>query len=302
MTTSSVQVRQRPSAGAAPARRESENQSRLRKGPARWVVLVLVGLLAAVMMVPFVILVLNAFKSPEEYATQGPLSWPQGFYLDGLKNFWVTSNYPEKLMNSIVISTAVALFASVISLLNAYALGIGRVKGRRWILGLFLVANMIPHESLLYPLYFMSKAVHLYNTQLSVVIILVAINIAFGTYLLASTFSEFPKEILEAAALDGAGRWRVLWNVVYPLSRPTLSVLAIFFFIWAWNEFYIPLIMLITNKTQTIPVALATLQGDRHIDIPTINAGSLISLLPAVIFFLVFQRTLTRGIAAGSVK
>jgi raffinose/stachyose/melibiose transport system permease protein len=112
----------------------------------------------------------------------------------------------------------------------------------------------------------------------------------------------FPKALLEAAALDGATRWQILWKIVFPIVRPTLSVLLIFFFIWTWNEFFIPLVMLIDNATQTIPVALASLQGDRLMDAPTTNAGALISLIPAVIFFFIFQRTLTRGVTAGAVK
>jgi len=79
-------------------------------------------------------------------------------------------------------------------------------------------------------------------------------------------------------------------------------VLMIFFFIWTWNEFFIPLVMLTTGDTQTVPIALASLQGDRMMDAPTTNAGALISLLPALVFFLIFQRTLTRGVTAGSVK
>ncbi len=133
-------------------------------------------------------------------------------------------------------------------------------------------------------------------------IIFTVIQSAFGTYLLASVLGTFPPALLEAARLDGASRWTILWRVVYPITRPTLSVLMIFFFIWTWNEFFIPLVMLIDNSSQTIPVALAALQGDRLMDVPTINAGSLISLLPAVIFFLIFQRTLTRGITSGAVK
>ncbi len=86
--------------------------------------------------------------------------------------------------------------------------------------------------------------------------------------------------MLEAAALDGATRWQILWKVVFPIVRPTLSVLLIFFFIWTWNEFFIPLVMLIDNATQTMPVALASLQGDRLMDAPTTNAGALISLIP----------------------
>lgn len=142
----------------------------------------------------------------------------------------------------------------------------------------------------------------LYNSIWAVVIIFTVIQSAFGTYLLASVLGTFPPALLEAARLDGASRWTILWRVVYPITRPTLSVLMIFFFIWTWNEFYIPLVMLIDNSSQTIPVALAALQGDRLMDVPTINAGSLISLLPAVLFFLIFQRTLTRGITAGAVK
>ncbi|HRA50703.1 carbohydrate ABC transporter permease [Actinotalea sp.] len=278
------------------------HRSALRRGPLRWVVLTATVLVAALMMVPFVIMLLNAFKSPAEYSANGPLSLPTFLYTDGLLNFWERVNYPEKLVNSIVISGSVAVLATLVSLLNAYALGIGRVKGRMWIVTLFLLANMLPQEALIYPLYFLAKETGLYNTQLSVIIIFTVIQSAFGTYLLSSVLSTFPPSVLEAAALDGASRWQMLWKIIFPISRPTLSVLLIFFFIWTWNEFFIPLVMLIDNATQTIPVALASLQGDRLMDAPTINAGSLISLLPAVIFFLVFQRTLTRGITAGAVK
>lgn len=280
----------------------SSGVDRHHRGAWRWVILAAVGLVAVAMMVPFVIMVLNAFKSPSDYAQNGPFSLPAQLYTDGLVNFWNRVEFPGKLWNSIWISGAVAIFATLVSLFNAYALGIGRVKGRLWIVALFLLANMLPQESLIYPLYYLAKQVGLYNNGWSVVIIFTVIQSAFGTYLLASVFSTFPPSLLEAAALDGAGKWQVLWRVVYPISRPTLSVLVIFFFIWTWNEFFIPLVMLIDNATQTIPVALASLQGDRLMDAPTINAGSLVSLLPAVIFFFIFQRTLTRGVTAGAVK
>jgi raffinose/stachyose/melibiose transport system permease protein len=135
-----------------------------------------------------------------------------------------------------------------------------------------------------------------------VIIIFTVIQSAFGTYLLASVLGTFPQALLEAAALDGAGKWTILRHIVFPNVRPTLAVLLVFFFVWTWNEFFIPLVMLIDNGTQTVPVALASLQGDRLMDAPTTNAGALISLLPAVLFFLVFQRTLTRGVTAGAVK
>ncbi|MDT0167255.1 carbohydrate ABC transporter permease [Actinotalea sp. AC32] len=277
-------------------------RDRNHRGAVRWVVLAAAVVVAVAMMVPFAIMLLNAFKAPGEYSAEGPLSLPSSLYTDGLVAFWQRVDYPEKLLNSTVIAGSVAVLATLVSLLNAYALGIGRIRGRMWVVAVFLLANMLPQEALVYPLYFLAKETGLYNTQLSVIIIFTVIQSAFGTYLLASVLSTFPPSVLEAAALDGASSWQVLWRVVFPIARPTLSVLLIFFFIWTWNEFFIPLVMLIDNSTQTIPVALASLQGDRLMDVPTINAGALVSLLPAVVFFLVFQRTLTRGITAGAVK
>jgi raffinose/stachyose/melibiose transport system permease protein len=282
--------------------RASRSRDRFHRGTARWVILVVVSAAALLMLVPFMLMLLNAFKSPADYSTNGPLSWPTEFYTKGLVTYWNQVNYPQKLWNSTLIAGTVAVAAVLISLLNAYAIGVGRVKGRLWIVALFLLGNMIPQEALVYPLYFFAKEVGLYNTKLVVIIIFTVIQSAFGTYLLASVLGTFPKALLEAAALDGATRWQILWKVVFPIVRPTLSVLLIFFFIWTWNEFFIPLVMLIDNATQTIPVALASLQGDRLMDAPTTNAGALISLIPAVIFFFIFQRTLTRGVTAGAIK
>ncbi|GGL94549.1 MULTISPECIES: carbohydrate ABC transporter permease [Micromonospora] len=273
-----------------------------RHGSGGWLALGLVSAAALLMLVPLAIMLLNAFKPPGQYSTEGPLSWPTEFYTDGLRAYWTRVDFPLKLWNSTLIAGSVAVFAVAVSLLNAYALGIGRVRGRLTIVGLFLLANMLPQESLVYPLYYLAKEVGLYNTRLAVIIIFTVIQSAFGTYLLASVLGTFPRSLLEAAALDGAGSWTILRRVVLPNVRPTLAVLLVFFFVWTWNEFLIPLVMLIDNQTQTIPVALASLQGDRLMDAPTTNAGALVSLVPAIVFFLIFQRTLSRGITVGAEK
>ncbi|MEV4801927.1 carbohydrate ABC transporter permease [Nonomuraea sp. NPDC049421] len=272
------------------------------RGPGRWAVLFALVVLAVVMIFPFVIVAMNAIKSPAEYSSQGPLSLPDGLYLQGIVDFWNRAEFGTKLWNSFLISASVAVLAVVLSVLNAYALGIGRVKGRLWILVLFLVANTLPQESLAYPLYYLAKAAGLYDTQLAVIIVMTAIQAAFGTYLLSAVLGQFPKEILEAAAIDGAGRLRALLRIVVPISRPTINVLLIFFFIWTWNEFFLPLIFLISNDTQTVPVALGILQGERYMDATMSSASALLGVLPAVAFFLIFQRTLTRGVTVGAIK
>jgi raffinose/stachyose/melibiose transport system permease protein len=272
------------------------------RAPGRWAVLAALVVLAVVMSSPFLIVTLNAFKSPAEYSSGGPLSLPKGLYLDGIIDFWNRVHFGEKLWNSVLISGAVAIGAVVLSVLNAYALGIGRVRGRLWILVLFLVANTLPQESLVYPLYYLSKEVGLYDSKLAVILIFTVIQAAFGTYLLSSVLGQFPREILEAASIDGAGKWRALSRIVVPISRPTLSVLLIFFFIWTWNEFFLPLIFLISNDNQTVPVALGVLQGEKMMDATMSSASALLGIVPAVAFFLIFQRTLTRGVTVGAIK
>jgi raffinose/stachyose/melibiose transport system permease protein len=289
-----------PAEHAAVRRQLRPNRPRRTVG--HWVILIIAILVGILIAGPILIIIINSFKSPADYAQNGPLSWPTHLYFDGIVKFWNTVNFPLKVWNSIFISGAVALLAVVVSVLNAYALGIGRVRGRTWIILLFLLANLLPQEALLYPLYNMFKAVGLYDTQLAVIIIFVVIQSAFGTYLLSSVFSTFPKEMLEAASLDGANRFQILWRVVVPISRSTLSVLVIFFFIWTWNEFLIPLTFLVSNDNQTVPIAISLLQGDRIMDVTTTSASALLGLIPTLIFFLIFQRTLARGITAGAVK
>jgi raffinose/stachyose/melibiose transport system permease protein len=270
--------------------------------PAEWIILILAFLIAILILAPFVLVVINSFKSPADYGANGPLSIPTHLYLSGLRSFWNAVNFPEKLWNSVLISGLVAIFGVAISVLNAFALGIGRIRGRIWIVVLFLLANMLPQEAMIYPLYYMFKQVGLYDNVWAVIIILTVVESAFGTYLLSSVFSTFPAAVLEAAALDGASRWQILTRIIIPISRPTLAVLLVFFFIWSWNEFLIPLVFLVSNDNQTVPLAVATLTGEKVQDVTTTSASALLGLLPTLIFFLIFQRTLTKGITAGAVK
>jgi raffinose/stachyose/melibiose transport system permease protein len=297
-TTAESAVREAVKEPPRPRRRSG----RARRTAGDWVILAVAVLIGLLIAVPFLLILANSFKSPTDYAQGGPLSLPSALYFDGITAFWERVDFPRKLWNSFFISGTVAVLAVGISMFNAFALGIGRVRGRTWLVLLILLANMLPQEVLLYPLYFMFRQVGLYDSVWAVIIIFTVIQSAFGTYLLASVYGTFPKELLEAASLDGASRWQILWRVIFPISRPTLSVLLIFFFIWTWNEFLIPLTFLVGNDNQTVPVAITVLQGDRLMDVTTTSASALLGLLPTLIFFLIFQRTLTRGITAGAVK
>ncbi|MEO6012216.1 MAG: carbohydrate ABC transporter permease [Devosia sp.] len=272
------------------------------RSPMRWFTLALLIALLAFTLFPFFIALLNAFKPGPDYVRGGPLSIPTYLQFDSIAKFWKDADYARKLFNSTLISVSVSVLAVGISLFNAYALGIGRVRGSAVILGILLLGTMVPQESIIYPIYWMAKTLGLYDTQLSVIIVTAVLHSAFGTYLLSSVMSTFPREILEAAEIDGASRWQTLTKVVIPIMSPTLMVLGTFFFIWTWNEFLIPVVMLVSNNNQTVAVAMGLTRGQNMSD-PTLQAAAgLLGIAPTIIFFLIFQRTLTRGVIAGAVK
>jgi raffinose/stachyose/melibiose transport system permease protein len=286
---------------ARPARKSGRAGGR-RRPVLAYLVLFITGAAALIVGSPLLLVVLNSLKSEVGYDRSGPLSWPSPISFSSWASYVHDSDYWRLLLNSVVISGLIAILAVTVSVLAAFALGIGRVKGRRLYVGLLLAGTMVPQEALVYPLFYEASKLHLTDTIWSVVLIFVPIYGAFGTYLVASMLGTFPRSVLEAAALDGASRWRILWRVVVPMIKPTVTVLLVFFFVWSWNEYLIPLVMLTDPSVQTIPIALAALKGQNIMNVTEMNAGALLSLLPTFIFFLLFQRTLMRGVAAGAVK
>lgn len=278
------------------------NNNRILRKISSFGVLLLILIFVSGMLFPFFLVTLNSFKSPAEYAADGPLSLPNTFYFEGLTGFWERVNFGNKLINSFIISFSVSIIAIILSCLNGYVLGIGKIRGKTAFLVMFVIANTLPHEALAYPLYYFAKFFLIYDTKLSIIIIFSVIQSAFGTYFLSSVFSKFPTAMLEAAKIDGCNNWQILTKIVLPNSYVSISVLFTFFFIWTWNEFFLPLIMLVSNSNQTVPIAVSITQGQHNMNVTMASASALLGLFPCILFFIIFQRTLTRGITAGSVK
>lgn len=264
----------------------------------------LIALLAllAVMLFPMAMVAINSLKTESEYYAGGPFALPQTVTLDVLTETWQRTDYTTKLINSTVISLSAAVLGIGLSLLNAFALGIGKVKGKSFLIIFFLMAITLPPESLAYPLYYFFKLIKMYDNIIAVILITAAFHSSYGTYLLSSVFSTFPRELVEAATIDGCNKLQLLFRIIVPISRPALSVLFVFFFIWTWNDFFLPLIFLISNSKQTVPIAIALAQGERNQVITTQSAAALLGILPCIIFFFLFQRTLAKGVTAGSLK
>ena len=264
--------------------------------------LIVLMVLLLIMLFPVTLIIINSFKTQAEYYANGPLALPHSLNWESLGQMWIKMKYASKLVNSFVISISAALLAIGLSLFNAFALGIGKVKGNAFFLLFFILGITLPQEVIVYPLYYFFKQVGIYNTRLSVILIFAVLHSAFGTYLLTSVFGTFTRELIEAAMIDGCSKVRLLSSIIVPLSMPILSVLFVFFFIWTWNEFFLPLIFLISSSKYTVPLAIAMTEGPYITVITAESASALLGILPCILFFVIFQRTLTKGITLGSIK
>ena len=278
------------------------NRSRVADRAGKYFSLIALSVLLLAMLFPMYMVTINSFKTEDGFFASGPFGLSAGFTLETIKATWKSTDYTTKFINSTVISLTTALLAVGLSLFSAFALGIGRVRGKTLLLLFFLTAVMLPSESLVYPMYYFFKLVKLYDTRTSVVLFTAAFHASFGTYLLTSAFSAFPKELIESAVIDGCNKFNLLFRIIVPITMPTLSVLFVFFFIWTWNDLFTPLIFLISNAKQTVPLAMALARAEHNVTITLQSSAALLGILPCIIFFIIFQRTLTKGITAGSIK
>jgi raffinose/stachyose/melibiose transport system permease protein len=274
----------------------------LRKQIGNIAVFLLLSILLLMVLFPLLMVGINALKSQEDFTQNGPFSLPAEFIWGQIQEAAESMGFFNRLRNSFLISVPTALLATTLSLLNGYALGIGRVRGKVLFLIFFMIATTLPQESLVYPLYYIFRLLKLYNTRLAVILILTALHLSFGTYLLASVMGTFPRDFIDAAQIDGAGKLYILTHIVVPLAMPTLSVLFVFFFIWSWNDFFLSLIFLISEKIQTLPLGVLQMRGQYVTNINLQSAAALILSFPCIVFFLLFQRTLTKGVMASGLK
>lgn len=204
------------------------------------------------------------------------------------------------LFNSTLLAVSVTAVSLLFNSMAGYAFAKLRFRGRdrlfRWLLG----ALVIPVQVAMLPLFLMMKEMGMINTYWGVIV--PAMASIFGIFLIRQYALSVPDELLDAARIDGAGEFRIYWSVVLPLLTPILVTLAIFTFMAVWNDFMWPLIVLTDDDLYTLPVALASLVGEHAQDTELMMAGSVVTVLPVLILFLVLQRYYIEGVMMGSVK
>ncbi len=213
---------------------------------------------------------------------------------------WQLVPFGRYFLNSILVAVFMTIGQLVTCSLGGYAFSRLRFPGRDAIFLLYLGTLMIPGPVLTVPIYLLLREYHLLNTYQGV--ILPGLFSAYGTFLLRQFFLTIPRDLEDAARIDGAGRFGVYLRIILPLSGPALAALATFVFIGSWNDFFWPSIVLTDPGMLTLPVGLAHLNDIYYIEYGRLMAGSMISIAPAILVYMIFQRFITRGVVMSGLK
>lgn len=255
---------------------------------------------AVAMIGPFVWQLLTALKSLPETTTVPPTILPREWLWSNFAAVFEVLPFGQQLLNSLIVAVAVTVGQLAFCSLGAYAFARLEFRGRELIFALFLSVLMVPKQLLILPQYEIMSNLGLLNTLTALV--LPGLFSAFGTFLLRQFFATIPRELEEAALLDGAGRFRIFFSIMLPLVRPALAALAVITVMHSWNDLLWPLVVNTDPDTMPISAGLTSLQGQEWTDYPVLMAGALMASVPMLLAYLALQRQFVQGIALSGTK
>ncbi|MBZ9935192.1 carbohydrate ABC transporter permease [Mesorhizobium sp. BR1-1-16] len=264
------------------------------------VTLVVLGLLALAVVFPFIWMLFTSLKPESEIATFPPQLLPHRWTFENYENVWTRIPFARLFLNSILFAGGVTIVSLLLDSMAAYALARLQFRGRNVIFVLILVALMLPFQVMFVPLFVTVHDLHMLDSY-SGLIVPRATN-AFGIFMLRQFFVTLPKELDEAARIDGCGEFGIYWRIILPLSGPAIATLAVFHFMYNWNDFLWPLLITSSMEMRTLPAGLALFVGSHVVEYGVVMAGAVLALLPLLVAFVFAQRTFIQGIAMSGIK
>ena len=276
------------------------------KSRSRYLVAAVCIAICTVMLMPLVMSVLASVKSTTEAAATPPTYLPHGVSLDSYERLWsYQRGLPTYLANSFGTAVLTIVLTLALTVPAAYALARFPIPGKELIFVVLLLALIVPYQALLTPMFLMFARLELTNTLLGLAILHTAIQLPFSVYILRNSFSAVPRELEEAAIVDGASSWQILLRVFVPSAVPAIVTVALFAFITSWNEFLGALVMMSKSTSFTLPLILAAARTETSLggtDWGMLQAGITISIVPCVLVYLLLQRYYVSSLMSGAVK
>ena len=259
-------------------------------------------LLASVLaLVPTLYMVVTALKSDEEYAID-KLGFPKAPVLENFRSVLVDSPFLHWMLNSAVLVAGSVILSTAISVLGAYAIATMRFRGRGTLLAVSTSLMAVPPVVMIVPLFVLYTRLGMVSTYSGAIVIYAGLITPFSVYLLTTFFRTVPRELYEAAHIDGAGQFTILMKVVLPLSLPALVTLVVVNSLYVWNDLLIAIIFLQDDAKRTLMAGISVFSGRYNNQVPLTMAGMVIASAPMFILYVVFQKQFIRGLMAGAIK
>lgn len=269
--------------------------------PTTIVVLAVLALHVVIVIFPFVWMIYSTFKTNREFM-RSVWALPQDWSFDAYVSAWSNGALGTYTMNSLWIMAGSTLLTVAAATLAGYALAVYRP---RWMAGVELgmtAAMAIPAYVALVPLVVMLRTAGLLDTHLGVILPTVAFNVPVTIFIMRAFFATLPRELFDAARVDGAGEWRIFWRIAMPIARPAMFTAGIVNMIWVWNDFLFPMVFINNPARKTLPVGLTDFVGEHITNYPVMLAAILIAAIAPLVLFVIFERQVTAALLGGAVK
>lgn len=250
---------------------------------------------------PFLLIALSAFKSATEIA-ENIFGLPEVWSFANFVQAWGQARFDSYFRSSVIVVVPVVIISCFLSILTGYAFGQMRFPGAGILFALFLLGIMVPGEAVIIPIYYNLREMKLIDTYWAMILPDIAFSVSFGTLWMRGFFSTVPKELIDAATVDGSTSWQTLWRILVPNAVPAVLTMGILFFIWTWNDFLLPLVVVTRDDLRTLPLGLAFFQGRYSSDLPMMAAAATMVALPTIVVYVLMQRHFIRGLTSGAVK
>lgn len=276
-----------------------------RQRPFRWgLLLQYLGLilLTLLWLLPVFAAFITSFRTMDDITTRGFWSLPTKLILDNFIKAWTSARVSKYLVNSFIITLPSLLGMLFLSSMAAYALARYKFRGNLLLYFMFVAGTMLPFQILLLPVFRLTNTLGLYDTHGSLILIHTAFQLGFCTFVLRNFMRTVPGDIIDAARVDGCSEFRIYWQMILPLSLPSLAALGTLEFTWVFNDYLWAIILLRSDTLRPVTAGLATLRGQYNTDWPVITAGALLATVPTLLVFVFLQRYFIQGLTLGSSK
>lgn len=272
--------------------------------PARITYQVLLPIALLIWLIPLLAVMWFSVKSGDDFTQGNYWGWSEDG-LQGFANYWLVftgSDMPRYLWNSFVITVPTVIGAVALSCMTGFALGVYRFKGNLLIFFMFVAGNFVPFQILMVPVRDLTDQMGLYDTRVGLILFHIAFQTGFCTLFMRNFIRALPRELIEAARVEGVSEYRIFWYVVLPLMRPAIAALCVLIFTFVWNDFFWAVVLTQSPESQPVTAGITSFNAQFRAMYHLMSAGSIVAAIPPVAMFFLMQKHFIAGLTLGAVK